>query len=75
MFTSSSLSVLDHLHCQTTELNLSAAKTYEDRHLDVILLGIEPLVTDSDRYKQRAGAETLAGLLRGRDFVIRPFYS
>lgn len=41
------------------------AKTFEDRHLDTILESIEPLLTDPDRFKQRAGAEVLVGLLRG----------
>lgn len=27
---------------------------------------IEPLITDVDRFKQRCGAEMLAGLLRGK---------
>lgn len=30
-----------------------------------MLSAIEPLLTDSDRYKQRAGAEILCGILRG----------
>lgn len=30
-----------------------------------MLVVIEPLVLDADRFKQRAGAELLAGLLRG----------
>ena len=42
------------------------AKTFEDRHLDTILDSIGPLLTDSDRFRQRAGAEVLVGLLRGR---------
>lgn len=42
------------------------AKTFEDRYLDMILLGMQPLLIDADRYKQRAGAEILVGLLRGK---------
>ena len=38
---------------------------FEDRHLDTILNSIDPLLTDPDRFKQRAGAEVLVGLLRG----------
>ena len=37
----------------------------EHKQLDDILTVIEPLLTDSDRFKQRAGTELLAGLLRG----------
>ncbi|KAF9648519.1 ARM repeat-containing protein [Thelephora ganbajun] len=43
----------------------SLAKTFEDRHLDTILNSIDSLLTDPDRFKQRAGAEVLVGLLRG----------
>ena len=41
------------------------AKTFEEAQLPEILAIIEPLLTDSDRYKQRAGAEIFSGLLRG----------
>lgn len=37
----------------------------EHEILDEILTVIEPLLLDNDRYQQRAGAEILAGLLRG----------
>lgn len=47
------------------------AKTFEDRHLDTILNSISSLVTDQDRFKQRAGAEVLVGLLRGMALVMR----
>lgn len=46
-------------------LSYCLAKTFEDRHLDTILESINPLLTDPDRFKQRAGAEVLVGLLRG----------
>ena len=46
-------------------LSYDSAKTFEDRHLDTILNSIDPLLTDADRFKQRAGAEVLVGLLRG----------
>jgi tetrahydromethanopterin S-methyltransferase subunit B len=49
-------------------LTYSSAKTFEDRHLDAILESIDPLLTDPDRFKQRAGAEVLVGLLRGMAF-------
>ncbi|KAJ6501707.1 hypothetical protein C8R47DRAFT_1108448 [Mycena vitilis] len=41
------------------------AKMFEHDVLDVILETIDPLVSDSDKFKQRAGAEFLAGLWRG----------
>ncbi|KAH9947705.1 ARM repeat-containing protein [Amylocystis lapponica] len=41
------------------------AKMFEHERLDTILSEVDPLITDIDRYKQRAGAEMLAGLLRG----------
>jgi len=34
--------------------------------LDGIFDIIEPLLLDTDKYKQRAGAEVWAGLIRGR---------
>ena len=41
------------------------AKMFGDEGLDEIFLIIEPLLIDSDKYKQRAGAEILSGILRG----------
>lgn len=38
---------------------------FEHHVLDQVLAVIEPLLLDSDRYQQRAGAEILAGVLRG----------
>ena len=38
---------------------------YEDRHLDHALAVLEPLWQDGDRFKQRAAAEILQGILRG----------
>ncbi len=43
---------------------------FEHKQLDDILNVIEPLLTDPDRYKQRAGTELLAGLLRGKGGLI-----
>jgi len=43
----------------------SIAKTFDDEFLEDVVTIIDPLVTESDRYKQRAGAEVLAGFLRG----------
>ena len=42
-----------------------SAKTFEHEWLKEMLAAIEPLLADADRYKQRAGAEVLAGLMRG----------
>jgi hypothetical protein len=42
------------------------AKMFGDDGLDEIFLVIEPLLVDSDKYKQRAGAEILSGILRGK---------
>jgi proteasome activator subunit 4 len=52
---------------------LIKAKTFEDDYLDTILSGIEPLISDSDRFKQRACAEVLLGLLRGKVAVSSTF--
>ena len=43
----------------------STAKMFGDDGLDEIFIVIEPLLVDSDKYKQRAGAEILSGILRG----------
>jgi proteasome activator subunit 4 len=37
----------------------------EHEGLDDILAAIDPLLSDSDKFKQRGGAEILAGVLRG----------
>jgi hypothetical protein len=37
----------------------------EHKVLDDILAAIDPLLSDSDKFKQRGGAEILAGVLRG----------
>ncbi len=38
---------------------------FGDEGSEELLLVIEPLLFDSDKYKQRAGAEILSGILRG----------
>ncbi|KAE9410730.1 ARM repeat-containing protein [Gymnopus androsaceus JB14] len=43
----------------------SLAKTFEGDGLDKLLEVIDPLLSDSDKFKQRAGGEFLTGLLRG----------
>ena len=42
---------------------------FGDDGLNEIFLVIEPLLVDSDKYKQRAGAEILSGILRGEYFL------
>jgi proteasome activator subunit 4 len=41
----------------------------EHEGLEQLLGVIDPLLSEPDRFKQRAGAELLAGLLRGADCV------
>lgn len=48
------------------------AKTFERKHLKELLAIIEPLYSDSDRFKQRAAAEVIAGLLRGSKHWRKP---
>lgn len=43
---------------------------FEHEVLDDILAVSDPLLLDPDKFKQRAGAEFLAGLLRGL-FIIQ----
>ncbi|KAF7789210.1 hypothetical protein EIP86_000151 [Pleurotus ostreatoroseus] len=52
----------------------SIAKTFESERLQAMLSAIEPLLTDPDRYKQRAGAEMLCGILRGSKHWPRQHY-
>ncbi|KAH9487094.1 Proteasome activator complex subunit 4 [Psilocybe cubensis] len=41
------------------------AKIFGNDGLEDILAVVDPLLSDADKYKQRAGAEILAGILRG----------
>ncbi|KAJ3798132.1 hypothetical protein GGU11DRAFT_782291 [Lentinula aff. detonsa] len=43
----------------------SLAKTFETNGLETLLAVIDPLLCDSDKFKQRAGGEVLTGLVRG----------
>ena len=43
-----------------------SAKIFWDEGIDKILEVVDPLLFDADKYKQRAGAEILAGVLRGK---------
>jgi proteasome activator subunit 4 len=45
---------------------------FEDELLKTVLPVIEPLLVDTDRFKQRAGAEILTGLIRGTCFTRAP---
>lgn len=47
---------------------------FEHEKLQAILDTIDPLLADSDRYKQRSGAELLAGLSRGKGGLPRIAY-
>jgi hypothetical protein len=38
--------------------------------LDGVLNTIDPLLWDTDKYKQRAGAEIWAGLIRGEIYLL-----
>jgi proteasome activator subunit 4 len=44
---------------------------FENEGLDRILAATDPLLSDADKFKQRAGAEFLAGLLRGASLIRR----
>ncbi|KAI0702440.1 ARM repeat-containing protein [Cytidiella melzeri] len=43
----------------------SIAKMYQAEFVEALLSAIDSLLVDNDRFKQRGGAEILAGLLRG----------
>ncbi|KAI0757312.1 ARM repeat-containing protein [Daedaleopsis nitida] len=53
------------LRAENVTFMKSIAKMFEHEKLDAILDTIDPLLADGDRYKQRSGAELLAGLSRG----------
>lgn len=42
------------------------AKMFEHEVVDAILSVMDPLLSDSDKFKQRAGGEFLTGLIRGK---------
>lgn len=48
----------------------NVAKIFQHEFLELILPAIEPLLKDSDRFKQRAGAEMVIGLLRGSSLKV-----
>lgn len=44
----------------------ATAKMFWGENIDEVLVVLDPLLWDSDRFRQRAAAEILAGILRGR---------
>lgn len=48
---------------------------FQHEVLELILPAVEPLLKDADRFKQRAGAEMLIGLLRGTWYTLVSSYS
>ena len=55
--------------CALGRSRLSAAKMSQGVGFENILNSVEPLLWDADRFKQRAGAEMLAGITRGMTTV------
>ncbi|EJF66455.1 ARM repeat-containing protein [Dichomitus squalens LYAD-421 SS1] len=58
-------SATPELRAENVTFMKSIAKMFEHEKLSTILDTIDPLLADGDRYKQRSGAELLAGLSRG----------
>ncbi|KAL1951786.1 hypothetical protein VTO73DRAFT_935 [Trametes versicolor] len=58
-------STTPELRAENVTFMKSIAKMFENEQLQAILDTIDPLLADGDRYKQRSGAELLAGLSRG----------
>jgi proteasome activator subunit 4 len=54
-----------HIDVRYTLILSFAVKMLEQEGLDDILAAIDPLLSDSDKFKQRGGAEILGGVLRG----------
>ncbi|KAF9015006.1 hypothetical protein BDQ17DRAFT_1418131 [Cyathus striatus] len=48
-----------------------SALLFEDAQLEHFLSSLDPLISDSDKYKQRAGAEALVGIVRGSKHWLR----
>ena len=55
---------INHLY-KSNQTHVDAGKMFETTFLDSLLAVLEPFISDNDRFKQRAGAEVVAGLLRG----------
>lgn len=73
MYHSSSLYVCFMSVPHPLQLTKVTVKMYEDRHLDKALNIIEPFWQDGDRFKQRAAAELLQGILRGGQYLSLAF--
>ncbi|KAI0823074.1 ARM repeat-containing protein [Trametes gibbosa] len=58
-------STTPELRAENVTFMKSIAKMFETQELQAVLDTIDPLLADGDRYKQRSGAELLAGLSRG----------
>ncbi|KAL7285729.1 hypothetical protein ACG7TL_000834 [Trametes sanguinea] len=58
-------STTPELRAENVTFMKSIAKMFEHERLQAVLDTIDPLLVDGDRYKQRSGAELLAGLSRG----------
>ncbi|KAH9853059.1 ARM repeat-containing protein [Lenzites betulinus] len=58
-------STTPELRAENVTFMKSIAKMFEHEQLPAVLATIDPLLADGDRYKQRSGAELLAGLSRG----------
>ncbi|OCH96671.1 ARM repeat-containing protein [Obba rivulosa] len=52
----------------------SLAKMFEAQKIETMTNVIETMLADSDRFKQRAGAEILAGILRGSKHWPKPLH-
>lgn len=48
--------------------DVTLAKAFEEGIAEDLIAIIDPLLSDQDKYKQRAGGEFLAGLQRGDPF-------
>ncbi|KAI0961210.1 hypothetical protein AcV7_000369 [Taiwanofungus camphoratus] len=72
---SSRNSITPELRPDNINFMKSLAKMFEHEKLETMLAAIDPLLLDPDRFKQRAGAEMLAGLLRGAKHWPRPRYN
>jgi hypothetical protein len=44
---------------------------FEHQILDALLTVVEPLIMDTDRFRQRSAVEILAGLLRGAQYFCQ----
>jgi proteasome activator subunit 4 len=57
------------------KVELNVAKIFQHEVFDAITPVMDPLIVDSDKFKQRAGGEFLVGLLRGNRYHSYCFLS